>query len=98
MTTYSVSGKGHHMLAHAELGGAPVADLIYAAVGDASRQHKSKAWRTLDALKRDGLVELQDGSYRLTLDGQDALVCLRSGHPAVIASAVPSVRIFGRAA
>lgn len=94
MTVYSLHGKGHRMLSRAEHEAVSAAELIFAAVGDAPRNKRSKGWRAFDRIKRDGLLELRDGLYWITPEGRDALTCLRSGHDAVIATPAPSVRVF----
>ena len=95
--TYTPGGKGQRLLAHLDIGPASFADLC-AALQVTQQKFRMKTFMTLSALRQDGLVRRQGPeTYVLTVEGSDALHRLRAGHP-VITQAVPSVRVFGRAA
>lgn len=95
MSTYSVGGKGHRILARLEDGEATGGELIDIAAGiGGDHRKRRKSWNILKTLRDDGLAWVDGGFYRITQDGADALTCLRSGRDAVIETAVPTVRVF----
>lgn len=94
MITLTASGKAHRVLARLEQGPATLSELREA-VGVHGAQAK-RLWHLIGTCMRCRLVSRDGQEYRLTVEGADALQCLRGGHDAVIAE--PGARVFGRAA
>lgn len=98
MIRFDVDGKAHFALRY--LADCPAtAHEVWEAAGLSAGNRRKLAFML--GILRDRMLLTcagKGGAYSLTDEGREALASLNAGEPLVLVDAVPSVRVFGRAA